>query len=478
MSPSHITTDYLVIGAGFSGLSFVDELFTNTTSTITIVDKRDQPGGHWNDSYPFVRLHQPSSFYGVESTELSEYRVDEFGPNKGLGSLATGVEIQAYVRDLFAKRFLPSGRVTYLPCTEYLPDGTLRGLLNDKRTTVTINKKLVDASWNTNSIPSTHNRAFEVASSVTCIPPNDLPRKALNFNNFTVLGAGKTAVDSIMWLLMNGANPDSVRWIIPNDYWYFNRAKVQNGPEFFEDVFSTTVKARTHISKASNAAELAAGFEECNYWLRLDPNIFPAHFHAAVISETELSEIRKIKDIVRLGRVTNIEVDKLILKKGTVQVEKSTLYVDCTASAISQKAGVPIFQPGKVVIQICRFPLLTLSGAMIGFLESQDMTDEDKNHLLVPVPFCNTVEEYIVSMIYDFQNRARATAHPVLSKFNRKTRLDMPNRLINSVTPDQKEKMMLLGQVKVASEAAGANLPRLLASIQKDQAGGESRASL
>ncbi len=25
------------------------------------------PGGHWTRAYPFVRLHQPSAYYGVNS---------------------------------------------------------------------------------------------------------------------------------------------------------------------------------------------------------------------------------------------------------------------------------------------------------------------------------------------------------------------------------------------------------------------------
>ena len=60
-------TDYLVIGSGAMGMAFCDALITETNANIIIVDKHHQPGGHWNDAYPFVRLHQPSGFYGVNS---------------------------------------------------------------------------------------------------------------------------------------------------------------------------------------------------------------------------------------------------------------------------------------------------------------------------------------------------------------------------------------------------------------------------
>src|SRR5262245_46414879 len=66
-----IETDYLVVGAGASGMAFVDSLLShNDNIDVTIVDRRHRPGGHWLDSYPFVRLHQPSANYGVTSRTL------------------------------------------------------------------------------------------------------------------------------------------------------------------------------------------------------------------------------------------------------------------------------------------------------------------------------------------------------------------------------------------------------------------------
>jgi cation diffusion facilitator CzcD-associated flavoprotein CzcO len=60
-----MNTAYLVIGGGATGMAFVDALLTETDARIAMVDRRDCPGGHWNDAYSFVRLHQPAAFYGV-----------------------------------------------------------------------------------------------------------------------------------------------------------------------------------------------------------------------------------------------------------------------------------------------------------------------------------------------------------------------------------------------------------------------------
>ncbi len=61
--------DYLVIGAGAMGMAFIDTMVTETNTTVAVVDRYHQPGGHWTMAYPFVRLHQPSAFYGVNSRQ-------------------------------------------------------------------------------------------------------------------------------------------------------------------------------------------------------------------------------------------------------------------------------------------------------------------------------------------------------------------------------------------------------------------------
>jgi cation diffusion facilitator CzcD-associated flavoprotein CzcO len=65
--PEGLETDYLVVGAGAAGMAITGELLEHSSATVTIVDRRHAPGGHWLDAYPYVRLHQPSAFYGVST---------------------------------------------------------------------------------------------------------------------------------------------------------------------------------------------------------------------------------------------------------------------------------------------------------------------------------------------------------------------------------------------------------------------------
>jgi len=46
-----LETDYLVVGAGAMGMAFVDEvLAADPSADIVLIDRRAQPGGHWNDA--------------------------------------------------------------------------------------------------------------------------------------------------------------------------------------------------------------------------------------------------------------------------------------------------------------------------------------------------------------------------------------------------------------------------------------------
>jgi glycine/D-amino acid oxidase-like deaminating enzyme len=115
---STIETDYLVIGAGAVGLAFADTLLAETDATITIVDRHGKPGGHWNDAYSFVALHQPSAFYGVNSVPLGSGHKDAIGVNAGMYELASGPEVSGYFDAVMRQRLLPSGRVHYFPMSQ------------------------------------------------------------------------------------------------------------------------------------------------------------------------------------------------------------------------------------------------------------------------------------------------------------------------------------------------------------------------
>ncbi len=128
-----LDTDYLVVGAGASGMAFADSLITSSDAEVVIVDRRHGPGGHWNDTYPFIRLHQPSAYYGVNSMPLGTDTIDTQGVNAGMYERASGNEICAYYERVMKDQLLASGRVRFFPQCNYVGGGEFVSLLTGDR---------------------------------------------------------------------------------------------------------------------------------------------------------------------------------------------------------------------------------------------------------------------------------------------------------------------------------------------------------
>jgi hypothetical protein len=331
-----------------------------------------------------------------------------------------------------------------------------------------VRKRVVDASFLTNTIPLTHTRNFSVADGVTCVPPNELPRQCASHSRFTVIGAGKTGLDTCCFLLEHGAPPDAIRWVVPRDSWFLNRATMQPGPEFFMETFGTFAAGREALADASSARDYALRMEAARAWLRLSPTVEPRMFHGATVSEGELDELRRIRDVVRLGRVRAIDSERVHLDAGELPAERDTLYIDCTASALSRPEPVPIFAAKRITLQMIRYPYFTYSAALIALIEATLASDEEKNRAVTPLHISDTVEDYLRLLVPDMQNRAACSRHPVLREWADNARTDGFTRLMRNVKPTDTDKLAVLARLRDASKRAAANLPTLLATLDSE----------
>jgi hypothetical protein len=228
-----IEADYLVVSAGAMGLAFTDTLVSETDATVVVVDRNDQPGGHWTTAYPFVRLHQPSAYYGVNSRNLGSDTLEQDGLNTGYYELASGAEVCAYFDAVMRQQLLTTGRVTYLPMSEYLGDGRIRTLGGDE---IKVTARRVVTSHVEIVVPSMRAPSYAVADGVDCVPPNDLPRIREGRDRYVIVGAGKTAMDVCLWLLRHGVAVQRLTWIKPRDSWILDRAAIQPGSQFAKRV--------------------------------------------------------------------------------------------------------------------------------------------------------------------------------------------------------------------------------------------------
>ena len=92
---------------------------------------------------------------------------------------------------------------------------------------IAVRRKVVDARYLEASVPATHTRPFQASSGARVVPVSELPAAAGSTSSYTVLGAGKTAVDACTWLLENGVEPDAIRWVRPRDAWFHDRRQFQ-----------------------------------------------------------------------------------------------------------------------------------------------------------------------------------------------------------------------------------------------------------
>src|SRR5262245_6607462 len=174
MSARILETDYLVIGGGAAGIAFTDSLIAEADAQVVLVDRRAAPGGHWNDAYPFVRLHQPSPYYGVNSIPLGNEQIETSGYETGMYERASGAEIRAYYDQVMYKHLIPSGQVRFLPQCDYVGDHHVVSRLSGEIFDIKVRKKLVDANYLSPSIPATAPPGFEIGTGVSSIAVNQL----------------------------------------------------------------------------------------------------------------------------------------------------------------------------------------------------------------------------------------------------------------------------------------------------------------
>jgi hypothetical protein len=403
--PKAIEADYLVVGAGAMGMAFTDTLITESDARVVIVDRACQPGGHWTTAYPFVRLHQPSAYYGVNSRALGNNTIDLVGWNQGLNELAPVGEVCAYFDGVMQQQFLPTGRVEYFPMSEYLGDGRFRTLAGNEYA-VTVKQRTVDATYLRAIVPSMRPAPFAVAAGVDCITPNELP-KFTTRDRYVIVGAGKTGIDVCLWLLRHGVGPEKLTWIMPRDSWLIDRATLQPGPSFidkFRSSFAVTLQA---IGEATSAEDLFDRLETAGTLLRIDPSVRPAMYRCATVSDPELSQLRRIGDIVRKGHVQSIEPDAIVLDGGSVPSSPAALYIDCTADGAPQRPATPVFDADTITLQAVRGCQQVFSAAFIAHVEFAYDGDAVKNDLCEPIPHPDSDLDWLRLTQSDLRNFQR-----------------------------------------------------------------------
>ena len=459
MADEEFVTDYLVVGAGAAGMAFTDTLLAHSDATVTIVDRRFAPGGHWIDAYPYVRLHQPSAFYGVSSVPLGRDARDAAGTNAGYYELAGGDEIRAYYAHVVQRVFLPSGRVRYFPSSDYVGDGRFISRLANRSYTARVRRKVVDTSYLEGAIPATSAPPFEIADGVRCVAAGAIARLKERPERFVIIGAGKTAADACVWLLEQGVPAEAIRWIRPREAWWLNR-RFHQAHELLPNFYRGMAIQLEAMAQAASIEDLFSRLEEEEFLLRIDPGGTPAMFHGAVVSEAELGLLRMVKDVVRLGRVRRIERGEIVLDGGRVPTTERTLHVHCASRGLVRRTLTPIFEPRRVMVQPFLWGFACYQFAMLGVVEAMIPSDDEKNRLCPPISYWDAGTDYLAAFLAGLMNEQARTAYPALASWAKETRLNPLGGIM--AYRDAPEVIDARQRIKRFRAAAQSNLVKLL----------------
>ncbi len=386
-----LEADYLVVGAGASGMAFADALTRHADVRVALVDRRHAPGGHWLDAYPFVRLHQASSFYGVASTVLGSGSVQSEGPEAGLHERASAAEIRAYYQRVLEEQLLPSGRVEFHSSCEFLGDGSFVSRLTGERWQAGPDCRIVDARYLAPEIPATTEPPFGIADGVRALPVNELPSLESAPGEFVIVGSGKTATDACVWLLGSGVDPDSIRWVRPRDPWMLDRAVVQPDPAVFIGMAADTMEA---AREASSPDELFLRMEAAGVMLRIDPSVKPTMAKTPTLARWELDLLRSIERVVRQGHIRGVVPGRIELEDGDVAIHGDALIVHCAAAGLRYPPLIPIWNQEAITIQPVRAGFPCLAAALIGYVEATREGDAEKNRICPPSPLSDTPTDW------------------------------------------------------------------------------------
>jgi len=381
-----VDVDYVVVGAGAMGMAFVDALIGGSADlSVALIDRRVGAGGHWLDAYEFVRLHQASAFYGVASTLLGGGRVQTTGPERGLHERAGMAEVCAYYAHVL-ERLVATGRVVFHGRSEYLGDRRFRSLLSGAQFHAP-RARVVDARYLSPDIPSQTPPPFAIEEGARVVPVNDLAAIDAPPGRYVVVGAGKTAVDTCVWLLQGGVAPNAITWVRPRDPWLLNRAVVQPDPAIFLGMGADTMAA---AAAAHDPDDVFFRMEDAGIMLRIDPGVTPTMAKTPTLARWELDLVRTIDDVVRRGHLRAVSPGRLRFASGDVRIPADALIVHCAAEGLKYPGLRPIWTPHAITPQPVRVGFPCFGAALAGYVEGTRDDDAEKNRICRPSPYADT----------------------------------------------------------------------------------------
>jgi hypothetical protein len=264
------------------------------------------------------------------------------------------------------------------------------------------------------------------------------------------------------WPFDHGVGPDRITWVRPRDMWLYDRAMLQPLEQVASIVEGASLELEA-LAGATSVEDLFHRLEQRGQLLRIDASVEPTMFRCATVSMLELQELRRIRDVVRLGHVLRIERDRLVLEGGSLPIDGATVLVDCTARGTPTPPPRPVFEPGRLTIQSVRTCLPTFNAALVAYVEATRDDDAVKNQLCPPNPYPDTALDWLRCTAVSMAADEVWDAEPDIAAWIDRSRLNLARGVREHAT----EPRMARAFQRFGANAAGASasLGRLLAQV-------------
>jgi hypothetical protein len=189
----------------------------------------------------------------------------------------------------------------------------------------------------------------------------------------------------------------------------------------------------------------------------------PTMYRCANVTKTELEQLQRIRDVVRMGRVERIEPGKVVLADGGVTVDGSALYIDCSADGLEKRPPVPVFDGDWITLQSVRGCQQVFSSGLIAHVEAGYGDDTMRNRLCQPVPHPNTDLDWLTTTLAEQRNQISWLEDPDLMDWLCAARLDLMRHMYAPlIGKSQEVRDKVFGMITTGLRSANENLDALL----------------
>jgi hypothetical protein len=243
------------------------------------------------------------------------------------------------------------------------------------------------------------------------------------------------------------------------------RETTQPDPRFFEATMGAQAAQMQAIATSSSIDDMFDRVEAAGIFTRIDESVRPTMFHGATISDPELLELRKIKNVIRKGRIQRIEPDQIIMDDATLPSDPNTLFVDCSACAVGNSEETTVFQGDTIRLQTVRTVQPVFSAAFIAHIELTRDTEDEKNRLCAVVPLPNHATDWVRMQNAFMMNQYNWSQEKDLRAWLRENRLDGYSQLTTGISEDDTEKLAIMKRLRDNAIPSVMKLQEYMAQI-------------